>query len=62
MPTDSPILGTCPDCGSAIAPRLRVVLESAYAAAKRPVTPELLALCPQCRKQFVVSLAPALSS
>jgi hypothetical protein len=37
-----------------------VALESTRAAAKRPATPELLILCRQCRRQFVVSLHPAL--
>jgi len=49
----------CPSCKAPIAPRLRVAVESVRAASKRPVTPELLAVCPGCRQLFVLSLVPA---
>jgi hypothetical protein len=55
-PIPATLLGSCPECHTEIAPRLQLALESIRAAAKRPVTPELLILCCQCRRQFVVSL------
>jgi hypothetical protein len=57
-PIPATLLGACPGCHSEIAARLQLALESIRAAAKRPATPELLILCRQCRRQFVVSLHP----
>lgn len=57
-PVPATLLGNCPGCHTEIAARLQLALESIRAAAKRPVTPELLILCRQCRRQFVVSLHP----
>ena len=58
-PVPATLLGSCPGCHAEIAARLQLALESIRATAKRPVTPELLILCRQCRRQFVVSLHPA---
>jgi hypothetical protein len=59
-PVAGTLLSRCPDCHTELAARLQLALKSIRAAAKRPVTPELLILCRQCRRQFVVSLNPAL--
>jgi hypothetical protein len=45
----------CPSCGQLIARRLNQAIESIRAAAKRPLTPELLAVCPSCQRMFVLS-------
>jgi hypothetical protein len=58
-PVPATLLGSCPGCNVDIAPRLQLALESIRAAAKRPITPELLILCKECHRQFVVSLHPA---
>jgi hypothetical protein len=58
VPIPETVLGSCPGCHSEIAARLQLALESIRAAAKRPATPELLILCRECRRQFVVSLQP----
>jgi hypothetical protein len=58
-PVPVTLLGNCPGCNVEIAERLQLALESIRAAAKRPVTPELLILCRQCRRQFVVSVHSA---
>src|SRR4051812_17201310 len=50
-------LGGCPgNCHTAVAERLQVALGTLRAAATRPMMPELLILCRQCRRQFVVSV------
>jgi hypothetical protein len=56
------LIGQCPDCGTDIRPRLRLELAAAHRRTPQPITPELLILCPNCRKQFVISLSPAVAS
>jgi hypothetical protein len=57
-PVPQTLLGSCPGCNAEIAARLQLAFESIRFAAKRPATPELLILCRQCRRQFVVMLLP----
>jgi hypothetical protein len=59
-PTGEPATAmACPDCGAPIAERVSIVMASVRAAAKRPVTPEVLVVCGGCTRMFVVSLHPA---
>jgi hypothetical protein len=46
----------CPVCQTPVAPRLRLVIERASRAAKRPVTPEIVTACRGCGELFMVSL------
>jgi hypothetical protein len=58
-PVLATLLGTCPGCNGAISVRLQLALESIRAAARHPITLELLILCRQCGRQFAVSLHPS---
>jgi hypothetical protein len=49
----------CPNCGGEHAPSLRVTVETPRRAAKRPVTPEVLYLCPTCHALLILALHPA---
>ena len=57
-PVPATLLGSCADCKVEITERLQLALESIRVAAKRPITPELLILCKECRRQLVVRLHP----
>jgi hypothetical protein len=48
----------CPSCHHEHTPAVRVVAETSRRASKRPVTPEIIHLCPSCGALLVVSLQP----
>jgi hypothetical protein len=48
-----------PSCHHEHAAPVRLTAESSRHAAKRPVTPEILHLCPSCGTLLVLSLHPA---
>jgi hypothetical protein len=49
----------CPGCQHEHTAPIRVTAETARRAAKRPVTPELIHLCPECGTLLILSLHPA---
>lgn len=49
----------CPGCKHEHAPAVRLTVETSRRVAKRPVTAEVLHLCPHCQTLLVVSLHPA---
>jgi uncharacterized Zn finger protein len=51
----------CPSCGHENTPAIRVVAETSRHVAKRPVTPEILDVCPSCSTLLVVSLRPTVA-
>jgi len=59
IPTASvigPVTITCPKCDTNLGPHVRVTLESAWSAAKRPASSEAYLVCPTCRKAWVAAL------
>jgi hypothetical protein len=48
----------CPSCGSAHSALVHLTVEPARRAARRPVTPELLHLCPMCHALLILALHP----
>jgi hypothetical protein len=49
----------CPSCGSALSAPVRLTVETPHRAARRPVTPEILHLCPTCHALLILALHPA---
>ena len=49
----------CPRCHAVYAQPLRVTAKSSATASKRPITPELAAVCPSCGGLAVLSVTPA---
>jgi hypothetical protein len=49
----------CPSCRREHTPAVQVVAETSRRAAKRPVTPEIVHLCPKCGGLLILSLRPA---
>ena len=49
----------CPSCRHEHTPAVRVVAETSRRAAKRPVVPEIVAICPSCGTLLILSLHPA---
>jgi hypothetical protein len=49
----------CPTCRHAHTSAVRVIVETSRRASKRPVTPEIIHLCPRCGALLVLSLQPA---
>jgi hypothetical protein len=50
---------TCPSCKHEHTPSVRLIAETSHRAAKRPVTPELVHLCPHCQTLLILSLCSA---
>ena len=50
---------TCPRCEHPLKQRTQLVVESIRAAAKRPITPEMLVVCAGCHHLLILSLRPA---
>ena len=50
---------SCPRCHAPFEQLLRVTAASSTHAVQRPITPELLAICPSCQTLAVVSVVPA---
>jgi hypothetical protein len=51
-----PVDVSCPGCDAPLGFALRVTLETARQAAKRPQLPEALVTCPSCRQAWVAGL------
>jgi hypothetical protein len=51
-----PIAVDCPRCNTPLGYALRITLESARNASRRPALPEALLSCPSCRQPFVAGL------
>ncbi len=47
----------CPRCDRELGHQIRIVLETARRAAKRPAPTEALLTCPECRRLYVAALA-----
>ena len=50
---------TCPSCGHEHASHVEVTAETSRRATKRPVTPEVVHLCPNCHALLILTLHPA---
>ena len=65
MSGDAPASGrllaslACPGCKHEHAAPIQVAVETSRSATKRPVTPELISLCPKCGTLLILSLHPA---
>ena len=53
---DRPVEIYCPSCDAPLGFALRVTLETARQAAKRPQLPEALVACPNCHRAWVAGL------
>jgi hypothetical protein len=51
-----PVEITCPSCATPLGFSVRVTLETARQAAKRPQLPEALVTCPSCHQLWVAGL------
>ena len=51
---------TCPKCRREHGAPVQLTAETSSRAAKRPVTPEVIHLCPHCGVLLILSLHPAL--
>jgi hypothetical protein len=49
----------CPGCKHEHATQVRVTVETSRRAIRRPVTAEIIHLCPQCGTLLILSLHPA---
>lgn len=54
-----PVHVNCPRCDTPLGSQIRVTLETARRAAKRPAPTEALLVCPNCQRLFVAALALA---
>jgi hypothetical protein len=54
-----PIPLVCPSCHHEHTTPIRVVAETPRRVTKRPITPELIHICPTCHGLAVLSLHPA---
>ena len=52
----APVRISCPKCGSALGPQIRVTLEAARRAAKRPAPTEAVLSCPDCEEAWIAAL------
>ena len=52
-----PVQLNCPKCDAPLGSQLRVTLETARRAAKRPAPTEALLICPDCQRLYVAALA-----
>jgi hypothetical protein len=50
---------SCPQCQDQRQVSVLLMADTASKAARRPVTPELVHICPQCSSLLVLSLHPA---
>jgi uncharacterized protein with PIN domain len=57
-----PVSVNCPRCGQPLGFALRITMESALNAAKRPSLPEAFLTCPNCRRAFVAGLHLSLAA
>jgi predicted RNA-binding Zn-ribbon protein involved in translation (DUF1610 family) len=53
------VLLACPSCHHEQTSAVQVVAETSRRATKRPVTPEVIHLCPKCGTLLILSLRPA---
>jgi hypothetical protein len=51
-----PVAVNCPRCSTPLGYALRITLETAHNASRRPSLPEAIIACPHCRKSFVAGL------
>ena len=51
-----PVRISCPKCDTQLGHGIRVTLESAWSAGKRPALREAYLSCPNCRRAWVVTL------
>jgi hypothetical protein len=60
-PSVDPVVASihCPQCHDEASVPLRVTAVSARRAARQPIPPQMIRVCPTCRALLVVSLAPA---
>jgi hypothetical protein len=56
-----PLVGlvSCPKCHDGASVPLRVTAVSARRAARQPIPPQMIRVCPNCRALLVISLSPA---
>jgi hypothetical protein len=54
-----PVPLVCPSCQHEHTPAVQVVVETSRRATRRPVTPEVIHLCPKCGVLLILSLYPA---
>jgi RNase P subunit RPR2 len=61
MPPSGRLLAAliCPHCHHEHIPSVQVTAETSRRATKRPVTPEIIQLCPNCGTLLILSLHPA---
>ncbi len=52
-----PVVVDCPRCNAPLGAQVRITLETARRAAKRPAPTEVLLVCPGCQRLFVAALA-----
>jgi len=52
-----PVKVSCPRCDRELGHQVRITLETARRAAKRPAPTEALLTCPGCLRMFVAALA-----
>jgi hypothetical protein len=52
-----PVRIFCPRCDTELGSQVRITLETARRAAKRPAPTEALLVCPDCRRLYVAALA-----
>lgn len=57
-----PVPVSCPKCDHDLGPQVRVTLQSAWSASKRPAPSEAYLVCPHCRKAWVASLRLSLGA
>ena len=51
-----PVRISCPRCDTELGHGIRVTLESAWTAAKRPASNEAYLVCPSCRTAWIAAL------
>lgn len=54
-----PVVVDCPRCDAPLGAQVRITLETARRAAKRPAPTEALLVCPDCQRLYVAALALA---
>jgi len=52
-----PVKVSCPRCDRELGHHIRVTLETARRAAKRPASTEAVLICPACHRLYVAALA-----
>jgi hypothetical protein len=51
----------CPSCHQPFGRPVRVSVETSRQATRRPISPELIHICPHCHALLILALHPALS-